>query len=456
MKKINIPRFNGGFLSFSNKVFFVFLIAVSLLFIACEEEGLLGLDFIGHEAGVYKTDTLSITAITQKEDSIPSNDVRMAVIGLMNDPVYGKSKSSFYSEVRLIENDISIGNEPRLDSIVLRLAYSDFYGDTLTRQVLRVYELTERIPEDTIIYSNRTVPHKAEPIVTKSIMPKPNDSIVIGGVLRVPQIRINLGEEFGNRIIEQNGTESFENNANFLDFFNGLYITVEDHDRVGGVGYFDITNPITGIMLYYTDLDSDDDDDNNDDQSLTQFFPINMFCRRYNHFENFDYQNISPVISGQIHEDNTSLGDSIVFLKGLHGLRAKINIHDLEGFGDDKNIVVNKASLIIPVDESFSSAFFPAPSSLIMFALDSNGELKSIIDSYLGSAIYGGSYNDEEKHYKFNITRHVQSIINGSFDTGQIVIRANNPMENAHRVALKGPGRTDENIRLELIYSVFD
>jgi hypothetical protein len=448
LKKNNLPRSIGGFFSLRAKLLIITSLAVSIFIISCEEEGLIGLDILDNRAGVGRIDTLNIIAISQQEDSVPTNNVGRGVLGVINDPAFGKARSSIYTEFRLFENNISLGSNPFVDSVVVTLKYFGFYGDSLTRQNIKVYELLENIPSDSIIYSNRQLEHNAIPIGEKRLFHSPNDSTMVGDVRIPASIRIKLSDYFVAKLASYNGTSTFENNANFLEVFKGLYITVEDHNETGGMAYIDLVNAITNVSLYYI---------NQDNNTAVQVFPINQFCLRYNYFENFGYANTIPILQQQILEGNTLLGDSLLFLQGLQGVRIAFSIPELSTFDEDfSSLVINKATLILPVDDSFNHEYFTPPSRLMLLAVNESDEFQSIIDSQLGNVLYGGDYNAAKKRYEFNITRHIQAVVSGIYPTSRFVLRGSNPIENAHRIVLKGPGRAEDKMRIEITYSVFN
>jgi len=449
LKKINFPRLIGGFLSFRNKVVIVFAFSISLLITSCEETGLIGLDMVENPAGISMTDTLRIFAYSQPEDSVPTNEISRGVLGMINDPVFGKSRSSIYTEVRLYENNVTFGSASIFDSIVLVLRYFDFYGDTLTRQTINVYELSERIPEDSIIYSNREVAFNPIALASKRVIHKPKDSVAVGDKNLTPHVRLRLSDDFGLKIFEQSGQPPLENNSNFLDFINGFYITVDEHNQMGGMAYLDMHHPYSKLIIYYTNPETD--------TKLEKDFPINQFCRKFNYFENFGYMGSLPFIQQQMNNEDISMGDSLVFLQGLHGIRTTFSIPGLNDFDNlFGSVTVNKATLYLPVEETMLNDYFKPPSRLLMLAVSSDGSFFPLPDSQLGNVLYGGDYDSVKKQYVFNITRHIQAVVNGSFPTTNFILRSTNPTENAHRVILKGPGRAESKMKIEIIYSVFN
>jgi hypothetical protein len=92
---------------------------------------------------LLKTDTTTIVAYSVIDDSIRTDEASNMLLGSIKDPVFGTVVAGFYTQVRLSTNGHSFGTNPQLDSLVLQMAYSNYYGDTTTLQTLQVFELEE-------------------------------------------------------------------------------------------------------------------------------------------------------------------------------------------------------------------------------------------------------------------------------------------------------------------------
>ena len=65
--------------------------AMLLLFACKRQEGNIVLDGQGNagQMQLFTTDTLSLSAVTVQEDSLPGNNIRYVLLGSMNDPLIG-------------------------------------------------------------------------------------------------------------------------------------------------------------------------------------------------------------------------------------------------------------------------------------------------------------------------------------------------------------------------------
>jgi hypothetical protein len=227
---------------------------------------------------------------------------------MMIDPVFGKTKASIFTEFRLPQNNFTLGENPVLDSIRLSFGYTGrLYGDITTFQNIRVYEISENIPELDTLYTNMFVEYYPQPIGQLSLRPDPREPV---DTLDTPaHFIIPLSNEFGQKIIDANDTEYFENIPNFLEYFKGLYITVEDDFQEGGsIFNINMGSTFTSLQLYYRLED--------DTVSRLQNFRITEFARRINYIERFGYQDAHPLLQQQL-EGQIEAGEELVFLQSF-------------------------------------------------------------------------------------------------------------------------------------------
>jgi len=119
-------------------------------------------------------------------------------------------------------------------------------------------------------------------------------------------------------------------------------------------------------------------------------------------------------------------------------------------------VAINKAELIVPLDESVV-AEFGVPNSLQITAIDSNGSPVFPVDFFEGSDYYGGVYDSEKKQYVFNIARHLQSILNSPeiVDYGLYITNSGNSV-NARRGVFNGPQHPDKPLKLRMTYTIIE
>ncbi len=427
--------------------------------IGCDEPDEIGLNFIDDQASV-ETSSYKLTAYTIPEDSVPTNYSIRNMLGFRNDPAFGSTKASIYSEFRLLENNLDLGENPVLDSVVLELYYAGYYGNDTTRQNVKIYELSENFPERTngAYYSTLTIEHKPYTLADTLVRPIPNDSITVGESEYPPHLRIRLSDDFGQKLVDASGTEHFANNDAFIKYFKGLFITVDElepHEE-GAILYFNMLLASgavrgSGIRLFYKT--------EGDTISRSRSFTIGDFSGRSTYIEHNYDENANELLKKQILENETSYGDSLLFLQAMAGTNVFIDFpkDSLEKLAQ-KSAVINSAKLVMPVDDHFNIAdqyvVAPNPNRFYLLKNDEQGNLSHIIDSNHG--YFGGYYDEDNNEYIINITKHFQELIKDPEKNYGMTLVIAESYNHATRVVLKGPGRTINPFRLELDYTVLD
>jgi|LSQX01.1.fsa_nt_gb hypothetical protein len=449
LKNSLIPRFRGGFFRIPLSLISVFFLMLSWQ--SCTEPDAIGLDLIGDQAGLMITDTVSIATYFEKDDTIPTNLGYQNLLGMMHDPVFGKTRASILTQFRLPSNDFSLGEEPVLDSVVLSLGYNGiYYGNVETIQTIRVFELLDDIPDADTLYNNQPLAVEPRNIGQRLLRPAPTDSTLIDTTYFAPHFRMRLSDRIGQKILNANGTEYFENISNFLEYFKGIMVTVEDNFSEGGsIFNINMFSSYTYLAIYYHEA--------SDTIPLSRNFRfyISDFTRRMTFVEHFEFQASHPVITEQLNNPGQG-NDSLLFLKALGGLRTKISFPFIEELSALPSVYINQAKLIIPVDTNFVTDEFYAARNLILLQMSEEEEMVALSDYSIGTAYFGGALNEAKNQYEFNITQHLQEVIDGKLENADLVLLISGSAENAQRVVLRGPGRQENPMKLEIRYSQFN
>lgn len=426
---------------------------LSFLF-SCEEPDIVGLEVQPpNDKMDVVFDTITLVAYSVKEDSIRTDETVYNLLGSNEDPVFGKNSASFYSQFRLSSDNVNFGTNlhPDLDSIILSLAYKGIYGDTSAQQTVKVYELAENIYKDSVYYSNREILTTGVSLASKTFVPNLKDSVIVGGEKQAPQLRIRLSDELGQRFLDASGSTSLSDNTNFLEFFKGIYVTNLPAIGTGAIMYFDMLNSLSKITLYYHNDTTD---------SLKYNFVSNELCARINHFNHSKYQYADSYLLSEISGDTTK-GDSILYLQSMAGLKIRIQYPYIRDLIKNGRIAINKADLIVSVDDNpvYGNLSTYSPPAQLVLIEEQNGLIRFLLDQYEGMSYYGGAYNSSKKEYKFNIARHIQQVVDGPEHNGKenlglylVVWLADRP-NKANRVVLNGTKRHSGNLRLQITYT---
>lgn len=436
------------------KFFFATLFAAIIgCFTACQHgTSPIGLGLID-EVGTEFNDTTTIVAYSFLEDSILTTKLSANIVGSLHDPVFGDSKAAIYTQYALSGSSVNFGTNPVVDSVVLTLQLSSYYGDTNSRVGIRVYRLTEDISPDEKYYHFNTLRHDATPLnySLTGYTIQPGTNVVVDTNSYKPHLRIRLSQAFGQYLL--NNQSQMLSSSSFQQFFKGLCIEAISH--TGSTGYMLITNmtsALSCISLYYH---------NESGAHYKYDFACNSDCARFTHFSH-NYQNssnsdfIQQVLNGQ-----QAIGEEILFVQATGGVKTRLTFPYLQqAFSSLNNrVVINKAELVI-ADVSPDEQYLIHPTSLSIQGINTNtGNIMYLPDDeyYTSSAYFGGTYDAQKREYRFRITKYVQNLILQNADlSNSINLVVKGSGVRANRLMFGGTQLTnDKRLRLELSYTCY-
>jgi len=385
-----------------------------------------------------EVDTLQMNTYTTLEDSLRSDEFSNNMLGSYADETFGKTKASFYTQVRLstIPTFTDLANTV-VDSVVLSLKITGHYGDQ-SNQTFEVYRLTENIYRDSSYYMHTTKTYDAlnnlvDPLFA-TFTPSATNKPVIDGETLDPQIRIRLKNSFGDTILHSN---SLTSETVFGDYFKGLFVTVTQELSDGGVYYLDLEHADSKISIYYH---------NSTEDSLKYDLVINDKCARFTSTEH-DYTGTKV----EMQLADSTLGNEYYYVQAGHGVVGNVSIPDLSNLTADGRIIINRAELYLPVQYYTTDPFAP-PERMVAYGVDDENEIFTMADFALGVSIYGGNYNDEKKAYVFNIIRYIQDVINGDLMNNPIRIVSGGSVVSTNQVVMSGKNSANREKPYMIIY----
>jgi hypothetical protein len=402
------------------------------LFVSCNDDGAVGLDLLPNPdgIGVFRLDTFSLRTFTVTEDSLEVQQPPILALGEVSDPVFGLSTVGLTYQVRLTNENINLGNNVQIDSLVLALSFDNYYGDTTDQLLLKVYELDETIYRDSIYYANQVPVHKSTPLATYSYTPQPKGTVPVNeprvngidtvfnypGLLRIP-----LSADLSNRLLAASGGPDLQNNTNFLNFFKGVYITAErvNSSATGSVMLFSTTSARNGLFMYYkTD-------------TVRRRFDMLMTdqAARRNVFS-FNYQGTE--VGSRINDTSDLVQEGYVQAGG--SVKLKVDMPYLRNLVKDFDVAINKVEVIFEVIPGSDNAPFTPPSRLFLLRADTLNGNSGFIVPDLVEPYYDGNFKNGR--YTFVITRYIQELLRGDRTDFGMVLIANNTISSTNRVVL--------------------
>ena len=426
------------------KNFILFAFSFALFFISsCKKEvstiGKTGLNpnaFLNSD----EIDTFGLKTYTIAEDSIVSSNLSVAILGSYNDPTFGKFESEFYTQFRLsgFNPDFGLLSTIAIDSFVLGLEYKDYYGG-LDPQKFEVYELDQSLSTDSVYYSFQTRTVKSSNWMDSNkdlLTPDPTTQIVIGTEKVESQLRLYLDTTIARTLMTEasvNAT-SFASNENFLAYFKGLNIKVNNgiqSSGKGGVFYFNLNDPLSKMTIYYTQ----------DGLAKTYDFLINTECADFNHIQvDNSGTNVESVILNQ------DLGNETFYLQSNKS-RAVVKLTSIDDI--PKNSIIQYAQLELPVSYYSSDIFFPCAS------ITASTKISSTNDKLYNLNVLG-TYSDANKNYTIDLRDYVQQIVNGNIDNLGVYLSSAKMLTSAERVIFNGAyTQNKKQPKLYVIYTKY-
>ena len=431
---------------FKQTAFFFLAFLFTIFLQSCKEPDGIGLDIqpVNDKFIPLTNNTQQVTSYSVAEVPLRTDETVNNLLGSYVDPLFGKTECSFFTQV-LLSADAPDFTGAVLDSSVLSMTYNANYADPAqisSLQHLKVFELTTSVEKDAEYYSNANINsyyNPSSPLADMYISPQPTTGVLVGSEVQVPQLRINFSAAFGQHFLDLQNAASLANNTAFLQFFKGFYVSVENPAQTMGQGAilsFNMLSATSKFTIYYKI--------NNVSEHFD--FVIDNTCARANLFKH-DYSS-STAINNQLADP--TLGQTVSYIQPMAGIKTKLEMPFLKKWStsDSSLVVINKAEIVIKVDESTTSLFKPS-NKLILVALDADGNNVFLPDQFEGDDYFGGVYNATTKEYKFNIARYVQQVINKQTTDYGFYLMCAGASVVANRTVIKG----GQNIVVNISYT---
>lgn len=389
-----------------------------------------------------------IVAESERIDSLSTKAATLALLGNLNDPIFGNSDLSFYTQIGLTSNSIKWGQGATTDSIVLQMIYAGYYGDTLDPLTIKVYEVTETMSGENETYYSNTSFSLGDELANYTFSPKPktfsniDDDSLSTAVIRIP-IDNNLGQKFIND--ESNLTS----NNTFMNYFHGLYVSCEPTNETGSICYFNLLNTKSYLRIYYhNDYD-------------TTFYDFNVSDKyiRFNHFEH-DYNTVQNPIT--FNDTNNS---QYLYVQSTAGVRSRLTFPNLAQWAKDMNtnVLINEAKLTLTGANDMingvnnDTSMFSQPVQLVVVKANEDDSYSILPDQLVGTNYFNGMYDPKTDQVWFRISEYVQDLVlAGTEDENYgLFIYTYSGSFNAKRWIFHGPDSPDttNRVKLEIIYS---
>ena len=390
----------------------------------------------------------NIIAESERIDSLSTKSATLSLVGNLNDPLFGSSDLSFYTQIGLTSNSIKWGEGATTDSIVLQMVYSGYYGDTLSPLTMKIYEVTEDMSGESMTYYSNTSFAHGDELANYTFYPRPKTkSNVDDDSLTTAVIRIPINNSLGDKFI--NDESHLSSNSSFMKYFRGIYVECEPTNETGSICYFNILNTKSYLRMYYhNDYD-------------TTFYDFNVSDKyvRFNHFEH-DYTTAQKPINF-----NDTASSQYLYVQSTAGVRTRLTFPNIAKWADDMNtnVLINEAKLILTGANGLingvnnDTAMFSQPVQLVVVKANEDGSYSILPDQFVGTNYFNGMYDPETDQVWFRISEYIQDLVLSDPDAENygLFVYTYSGSYNAKRWIFHGPDSPDttNRVRLEIIYS---
>jgi len=428
---------------------------------ACENPSGIGLDENpGRNFYGILNDTVTLKTVTVRDDSAltasfdlnqntntPAISVYQLPFGYLKDPVLGETQADVAFDLARSDGDVRLPANAQIDSAVLILRYgTSFVGDSLssTYQV-EVKQLDEVYNPLTAYYASKKWTVK-DAVVGSAQIHHFNLTDSVGITLRsstgtdsaarvAPQLRIKLDNNFISALLSSSlDSATVNTESGFRSHVKGFYLTTNTSAQEGMGGLATLLNEtsasgnLNGIEISYRTTDTEGKTD-----TVSKRFPI-VIPSSYSYASTMT-SSVSRIFSTQVQNAlaNRSVNQTTVYAQSLGGLRTQISFPYLEQL-KGKKIAINKAELVVYVDEDQLGDISPAP-RLTLYRSDIAGTNRPIPDGdarpspdprsefvRAGPYALGGFYDKNQKRYIFSLTSYIQDILLGKMQNSPVYI----------------------------------
>jgi len=375
-----------------------------LVFWGCKKETTdIGVDILG-DGNLNSIEVLitDISARSVRDDSSRTDNLSSNTLGVVNDPIFGLSKSCLIVQPRLTQ--FGTDDTPKsIDSVKLILKY-DYeqnvlgnnnilkYGDINSVLVMDIYKLNEDLV-DTVKYYSTFKPELGDIVGTFTGSFNFSDST---------SLEIMLNNSFGQEMLDWN-SDIYKDEAKFLKTLKGLVIVPRNNTLSGEGAIVCVEAGLNSskLQLFYND-------------SLTKTIPVGSSSRRINYYETQPSVNLT-------NQFNSTNNFRTTYAQSFGGAKIKVDLVGLDSVIKlGEKVVINEAKITFLLDQISITDEFKAPSRMFLVVPDTlNSKYSMPIIDLTTTSNYGGDYNPVIKGYEFHFNRYLQQLVKEYAKTGK-------------------------------------
>jgi hypothetical protein len=411
------------------KVIYILALISSFLFFSCSDSNVVGLEIqpnsdiieIFNGEVINEIDSLnpplySLSLSTHSEDSLRTDETTSLLLGSINDPIFGLNEGSFLTQISLSENNVDLGENPVVDSVVFSYSYSGYYGDLTSPTSIAVKHVDFNIYKDSVYYSNHQF--SGAFASTEDLL---LDFTISSDTSISPILKMTLDNSIGQQILDL-GNSILVDNETFQENF-GCFSFNEYSSIANSIIYLNPSGSNSNFTIYYHNSISD---------TLSLSFALDGDAARINLF------NDKPL-------SNLNINSEYSYVQSMSGFRTNIEIENLDNLRLDlAGKSINHASLNFNVTD-FDT--YSPHDKLFLVRENSEGSNVFLTDFTIeGDSHFKGELNGDS--YDFNISRYFHKLLNDTSYSNKLILISSGGAINAHRTII-----LNNSVKMQLIYS---
>lgn len=458
------------------------MIASITLVSSCNDDGsTIGADILPKDeiVGVYNYTDHQVSTENFFVGRVQSDDVDYALLGEMNDPDFGYSKSDFYGQLTLGSTVPNGSFKPfegyMVDSAMIYLTFqkSGIVGDTVANHKVSIFELTKPLNPlnnyfsdmDLTDYYDENQPIAQRVLNAKNILKPSKEKKDSTWNLAKKELQwsFRLNEATTQKLFNLDKSALADREA-FKEAFKGIFITseLEKPNTEGSLMRFNVLNQKSYMTLYYSYERRDKYNQIIDTVRYNYSFYFNRECVRANRFKN--------------EGNDITMGDPTVknlYIQSMAGSAAKFKFPGeiynwADSISDEKHRVgISTVDLVFNIDTTLSQIKkYALPSELQIKQKNAKtGKLETptFLNTNGGyeNAFIGGTINYNTFTYHFRFARgFFESVLNNGdkiFEK-EFYLTPASSKTNYSRVVLRssaGPDSDTTRLKLDIKYVKF-
>ena len=411
------------------KVIYILALISSFLFFSCSDSNVVGLEIqpnsdiieifngeVINEIASLNPPLYSLSLSTHSEDSLRTDETTSLLLGSINDPIFGLNEGSFLTQISLSENNVDLGENPVVDSVVFSYSYSGYYGDLTSPTSIAVKYVDLNIYKDSVYYSNHQF--SGAFASTEDLL---LDFTISSDTSISPILKMTLDNSIGQQILDL-GNSTLVDNETFQQNF-GCFSFNEYSSIANSIIYLNPSGSNSNFTIYYHNSISD---------TLSLSFALDGDAARINLF------NDKPL-------SNLNINSEYSYVQSMSGFRTNIEIENLDNLRLDlAGKSINHASLNFNVTD-FDT--YSPHDKLFLVRENSEGSNVFLTDFTIeGDSHFKGELNGDS--YDFNISRYFHKLLNDTSYSNKLILISSGGAINAHRTII-----LNNSVKMQLIYS---